>query len=148
VSKETFKRFTQFVYTGDYLIPKIEKQNRVIIQKEAVTDDSSSDSFYILIKRLDEAKAETVDEPEPAGDLNIDLKGSGEPEPEAAHDFFTSKKDKKDKKKKAKSADLRPSWIVESLVPTTDIDREQGTIPITKRDKYPERYSRVYLDDF
>ena len=109
MSKETFERFTQFVYTGDYSIPKIEKRNRVVIQKEAVTDDSSSDSFYILMKRLDEAKAETVDEPEPADDLNTDLKGSGEPEPEAVYDFFTSKKDKKDKKKKGKSADLRPS---------------------------------------
>ena len=74
-----------------------------------MTDDSSSDSFYILMKRLDEAKAETGDEPEPAHDLNIDLKGSGKPEPEAVHDFSTSKKDKKDKKKKGKSADLRPS---------------------------------------
>ena len=103
MSKETFERFTQFAYTSDYSIPKIEKRNRVIIQKEAVTDDSSSDSFYILMKRLDEAKAETVDEPEPADDWNIDPKGSSEPEPEAVQDFLTSKKDKK---KKAKSANL------------------------------------------
>ena len=72
-------------------------------------DDSLLDSFYILIKRLDEAKAEIVDEPESTNDLNIDLKGFGEPKPEAVYDFSTSKKDKKDKKKKAKLVDLRPS---------------------------------------
>jgi hypothetical protein len=30
----------------------------------------------------------------------------------------------------------------------TDTDLEQGAIPITKRDKYLESYSRIYLDDF
>jgi hypothetical protein len=29
VSKGTFERFTQFAYTGDYSIPKMEKRNRV-----------------------------------------------------------------------------------------------------------------------
>ena len=87
----------------------MEKRNRVIIQKEAVTNNSLLDSFYILIKGLDEAKTEIVDEPEPANDLNTDLKGSSKPEPKAVYDFFTSKKDKKDKKKKGKLADLRPS---------------------------------------
>jgi hypothetical protein len=128
VSKETFERFTQFAYTGDYSIPKLEKRNKVVLQKEAVTDDSLSDSFHGLMKRLDEAKAETVDEPEPADDLNIDLKRS---------------------KKKAKSAaDLRPSWMVKSPAPMTDADLERGTIPITKRDKYPARHLRVHSDDF
>ncbi len=123
VSKETFERFAQFAYTGDYSIPKIEKRNRVALQKEAVMDDSSSDSHH----RLDEVKGETVNEPEPA-----------------VRHISTSKKDKK----KKKSADLRPSWIVQSLAPTTDLDLEQESVTVTKRDKYPERHSRLYSDDF
>lgn len=144
MSKETFERFTQFAYTSDYLIPKMEKRNRVAMQKEAVTDDSLLDSFHRLVKRLDKAKGETADEPEPANYWGIDLKGSGEPEP-AVHDIVTSKKDKK---KKGKSANLTPSWIVKSLAPITDADFEQGTALIIKRDKYLERYSRVHLNDF
>jgi hypothetical protein len=124
VSKETFERFAQFAYIGDYSIPKMEKRNRVALQKEAVTDDSSSDSHH----RLDEVKGETVDEPEPA-----------------VRHISTSKKDKK---KKAKSADLRLSWMVESPAPTTDADLVRGIVPITKRDKYPEHHSRVHSDDF
>jgi hypothetical protein len=124
VSKETFERFAQFAYTGDYSIPKMEKRNRVALQKEAVTDDSSSDSHH----RLDEVKGETVDEPEPV-----------------VRHISTSKKDKK---KRAKSADLRLSWMVESRAPTTDADLERGIVPITKQDKYPEHHSRVHSDDF
>jgi len=124
VSKETFERFAQFAYTGDYSIPKTEKRNRVPLQKDAGTDDSSSDSYH----RLDEVRGETVDEPEPA-----------------VRPIFTSKKDKK---KKAKSIDFRPSWIIESLAPTRDADLERVTTPITNRDKYPENHSRVRSDDF
>ena len=38
--------------------------------------------------------------------------------------------------------------MVKSPALTTDIDLEQRAIPITKRDKYPERHSRVHSDDF
>jgi hypothetical protein len=114
------------------------KRNRVVIQKEAVTDDSSP-STSNRIRRWDDAEAGRIDELEPANDWNINLKGSGESKPEAVHDYFSSKKDKK---KQAKSANL-PSWMGESLVPTMDTDLERGTIPITKRDKYPERHSRI-----
>jgi hypothetical protein len=38
--------------------------------------------------------------------------------------------------------------MVESPAPTTDADLEQGTVPITKRDKYPELYSHAHSDDF
>jgi hypothetical protein len=124
---------------------KMEKRNRIAVQKEAVMDDSSSSSLRRLRKRWDEAEADKVDNAEPADDWDIDLKGSGEPEPEAVHNILTSKKDKK---KMTKSVKLIPSWMVESPAPTTDADLEQGTVPITKRDKYPERHSRVHSDDF
>jgi hypothetical protein len=55
------------------------------VHKEA--DDSSSNSLRRLRKGWDKAESETVDEPEPADDWNIDPKGSGEPEPEAVQDF-------------------------------------------------------------
>lgn len=32
VSKEKFERFTEFAYTDDYLIPKLEKRNRFAIE--------------------------------------------------------------------------------------------------------------------
>jgi hypothetical protein len=54
----------------------------------------------------------------PANDWGIHPKESDEPKPEAVHGYYTSKKDKK---KKAKTADLRPSWMVESPAPTTDL---------------------------
>jgi hypothetical protein len=132
VSKETFERFTQFAYTGDYSIPKMEKRNRVAMQREAVTDDSSP-STSNRIRRWDEAEADpnlVVEQPEP--------------EPFDWNDFAG----KKDTKKKGKSADLRPYWMVEPPAPTADADLEQGTVPITKRDKYPERYSHAHSDDF
>ena len=128
VSKETFERFTQFAYTGDYSIPKMEKRNRIAMQKGVVPDNSLSS------KRWDKAEADP--------DLVVEQL---EPEPASFWGQFASKEDKK---KKGKLADLRPSWIVESPAPMTDADLEQGTVPITKRDKYPERHSHVHSDDF
>jgi hypothetical protein len=57
----------------------MEKQNRVVAQKETVTNDSSSNSLHRLRKRWDKAEAETVDEPDPADYLKIDLKGFKDP---------------------------------------------------------------------
>lgn len=41
VSKETFERFAQFAYTGDYSVPMTEKSNRNPKKQKAVTNGSS-----------------------------------------------------------------------------------------------------------
>jgi len=38
--------------------------------------------------------------------------------------------------------------MVESPAPMTNTDLEQRTVPITKRNKYPERHSHIHSDDF
>lgn len=144
VSKETFERFTQFAYTGDYSIPKMEKRNRLAMQKKIAWSDFSSDSHQKLKKGLAEAKKETIDEPELANEWDDNLTRSVEPEP-AVLSFLTIKKDKK---KKAKSTSLEPFSLFESSALPTNVDPEMETNLITKRDKYSERHSRVHSDDF
>jgi len=134
VSKETFERFTQFAYTGDYSIPKTEKRNTVTMQKEDETDDSVS-SFYRRRKRWDKAEADpdlVVEqlEPESASGWSIDLT--------------------KGKKKKRKSAKVIPPSPFRDKSPASmaDSDLKPETVPITRRDKYPEHHSHVHSDDF
>jgi len=133
VSKETFERFTQFAYTGDYSIPKMEKRNRIEMQKEAVTDDSSSNTLHRMLKTWDMAEA----------DPDVVVEPGPDPEPEAARIHRISKKDKR----KGKSAIVISSFLDESLAPTNP-DLEQETVPITRRDKYPERQPHVHSEDF
>jgi hypothetical protein len=159
VSKETFERFTQFAYTGDYSIPKMEKRNRVAMPEEAVTDDSSSDSLHRLRKARSKAREDpdlVVEEQEPelANDWDINLKGSS----------------KKYQKVKGKSRNPFSYFPDESSAPPTDLDPEQetsppitrvispitrGTSPITRVTspttrgyKYPKPHWRLYSDDF
>jgi hypothetical protein len=150
VSKETFERFAQFAYTGDYSIPKTRKRNRVAKQEETVTDDSSSGSLHRLHRRWGKTHADpdlVVEqaEPEPANDWDVDLKASEEPKPEAFFAYFASKKDQK---KKGKPAKVFPSFLEEAPPRRIEQHFEEETIPITRRDKYPERHSRVHSDDF
>jgi hypothetical protein len=132
VSKETFERVTQFAYTGDYSIPKTRKRNRV--QKNTVTDDSSSDSLHRLRRRWDKTHADpdlVVHQAERevlkhVSDWNIDLK---EPEEQ-------------------KSEEPDPDAGFGSRPPPIEPYLGRKTILITRRDKYPERLSHLHSEDF
>jgi hypothetical protein len=151
VSKETFERFTQFAYTGDYSIPKGGNRNRIEMQKGVMTGDSSSGTLHRLRIKRDKTEPDpdlVVAVPEP--ELESRLVEEAVPVPierkqEADYGYCASKKDKK---KRLKSVKGSSSFWEESPRPTTDPDFEPEFIPITRRDKYPERHSRVHSEDF
>ncbi|KAH8598893.1 hypothetical protein B0O99DRAFT_650146 [Bisporella sp. PMI_857] len=63
VSKDTFERFVQYAYTGDYSIPKTEKRTAVIPPKKkakAATEKAEKESKEAALK----AEKEAVPEPE------------------------------------------------------------------------------------
>ncbi|PMD37753.1 hypothetical protein L207DRAFT_432223 [Hyaloscypha variabilis F] len=122
VSKGTFEMFAQFAYTGDYSIPQGRYRNRVERQKEVVRNDSSSSTLHRLRRRFDKTEADkdlVVEEEAPEPDLVAE-----EADPGPASNWGTSAK---------RSVEAEP---------------EEEPIPITKREKYPERRSRVHSEDF
>lgn len=144
VSKETFERFAQFAYTGDYSIPKTEKRKRTAEKKkEAVTNISTLYAFN-GIRRGDRAEniveqyhglmEPTYEDVPPVPEL---IPGD-EPETEMSYDAWRSLALKNNKKKKGKT----------KVVCEFALDYPSESVLFTKRDKYPGHRSPVYSADF
>ena len=162
VSKGTFEMFAQFAYTGDYSIPQGRYRNRVERQKEVVRNDSSSSTLHRLRRRFDKTEAdkdlvieEEAPEPDlvaeeadpgPASNWGTSAKRSVEAEPEVDYGYYASNKDIK---KKANPFSYRIEFPEPRMDPISEQEiSEEEPIPITKREKYPERRSRVHSEDF
>ncbi|KAF4634738.1 hypothetical protein G7Y89_g3366 [Cudoniella acicularis] len=137
VSKETFERFAQFAYTGDYTVPEARK--RIVVEKGSTTNDSTP---AVSLSNLNEVSAvpseKKVEEPTIAtisedvlGEVGIGLGSSS-----------SSKKMKMKKLKKGKSI-RKPSFFEDDepppIEPPVEIPAEEPTSPspISRREKYP-----------
>ncbi|PVH73311.1 hypothetical protein DL98DRAFT_431560, partial [Cadophora sp. DSE1049] len=129
VSKKTFERFAQFAYTGDYSIQKGGKRSRVEMQKGVVTDDSSPSTLHNLRMRWVKTEADP--------DLVAEAL-EPESEPGLVEEAVPGP---------ASNWGINPKESIEPG-PEAGYDFEPETIPITRRDKYPERHSRVHSEDF
>lgn len=144
VSRETFERFVQVAYTGDYSIPNTRKRNRVA-EPEKVGGDT-------LVHQTLLGTSEELKESEP-----VDVKPAeeydslGEPRKRVI-----SKRSKKDKKRSKDFEEGYVDWETAFPEPVADPEHEpqpeSSSLFRTKRDRYPEPPSplslRLFAADF
>jgi hypothetical protein len=128
VNKETFERFVQFAYTGDYSIPKTTMRNRTVepenSERNALAHRAPSGTSAEL-KESEPVEEKPAEEPAEEPDLLDDLRPS----------WMKSTKVKKDKKR---SKETRMG-LVEVADPEPEPKLEPpSSLFRTKRDRYPE----------
>ena len=148
VSKETFERFVQVAYTGDYSIPNTREWNRVAELGKARTD--------ALVRPASLSTSEELKESEPEGEKAAKEYDSID---ELRRSWRTSKKVKKDNKKgketKAGLVDRAAAFSEPVEDPEPKPPPESGSVFRTRRDRYPDPPSppppplpRLFAADF
>ena len=124
VSKETFERFVQFAYTGDYSIPDTREWDKVAEPQKGETDALVHRAPSGMSKAL-ESKIEEEEPAEAHDELNELFRG---------HE--SGKKSKKVKEKK-KAKDVRGSWGGWGTEPEPSTWQGSTTIIQTSQEKGP-----------
>ncbi len=164
VSEDTFARFAQFAYTGDYSIPAPQKRKSRAAEKQSTSEGSSKTAngvHGVLDTRsqdqhqLVEDVRDYEDAPIVKGIFGLKVNTLGEPPvakdggwaPDRA--FVGGKKIKKDKREKRQLA--KSSWEVFPIPepePAPEPVEEQDFESIPKREKYPDSPPQTYAEDF